>query len=180
MVLDDIIDDEIKRMYGSDETKNRIAAIFKLPISSIKKSPAVCADEKATLEEVINLMQKNKLGSIVITDKDGAVAGIITERDLLTKVLNKVENYKGAIASEYMTKKPLTLRNTDKVAHVMHNMHIGGYRHIPIVDVVDGKKIPVGVVSIRNINSFIVSFFPEEIFNIASVPYRGTSEKESA
>jgi len=50
-----------------------------------------------------------------------------------------------------MTPEPVTLELNDKIAFALHKMHVGGYRHLPIMD---GGKL-VGVISIRDILSYV-------------------------
>jgi len=178
MVSDDVIDDEIRLMYGTEESASAInSSIFKMPIRELKLIPPVIVTEDEILSKAIYLMQQSKVGSVVVTNDEGVLTGILTERDLLNKVLGKIDKYQDIPVSLVMTRKPLFLRMDDRIAHVMHNMHMGSYRHIPIVD---SEKKPVGVVSIRIVNSFILSFFPKDIFNIPDVPFRGVSKRDDA
>ena len=71
----------------------------------------------------------------------------------------------------------LGLMATDMIAYVMNNMHVGGYRHVPIVD---ENNVPISIVSIKDVMSFILDYFPEEILNITGEPFRGTPFRESA
>jgi CBS domain-containing protein len=53
------------------------------------------------------------------------------------------------------------------VAWALNKMHLGGFRHVPIVDA--GGK-PVGVVSVKNIVDFIVELFPAAVLNLPPDP----------
>jgi len=50
-----------------------------------------------------------------------------------------------------MTHEPVTLEAKDKIAFALHKMHVGGYRHLPIMT--DGKL--TGVISIRDILNYL-------------------------
>ena len=69
-----------------------------------------------------------------------------------------------------MTPNPVTLREDDMIAYVLTNMHVGGYRHVPIVT---KDYEPVTVVSVKNVVSFVLDQFPKEIVNQLDQPYRG-------
>jgi CBS domain-containing protein len=53
-------------------------------------------------------------------------------------------------------------------------MSLGGYRHIPIVDT---TLAPVGVISVRDIITYLVRFFPKSVMNLPTLP-RGNYAKE--
>ena len=67
------------------------------------------------------------------------------------------------IVAEYMTKKPDVLHPQDPIAYALNKMHIGGFRHVPIVN--DSMR-PVGLISISNIISTIADYFSMEIINL--------------
>lgn len=132
---------------------------------------------QTTIAEAVEIMQHNKIGSVLLTDEEGILKGIVTERDVLMKVVGIINDIKTTPITEIMTADPVTLCEDDKIAYVMNNMHVGRFRHVPIVDD-DGR--PIGIVSIRDVVDFILDYFPEEITNITSEPFRGESTREGA
>ena len=62
-----------------------------------------------------------------------------------------------------MTEDPEYLTPEDPLAYALNKMHIGGFRHVPIVN--DLMK-PVGLISISNIISTIADYFSMEIINL--------------
>ena len=54
--------------------------------------------------------------------------------------------------SSVMTPKPATLKESAKIAFALHNMDVGGYRHIPVLD--ENDKL-TGVISIRDILAYL-------------------------
>ena len=103
------------------------------PISSFIFRPPVICKINTKVQEVVSLMVKEKIGSVVIVDNGGIPLGIVTDKDLRNKVLG--HNLSTDIPVEViMTKSPLTI-SSDAIAfdalHIMmkHNIH-----HLPIVD----------------------------------------------
>jgi CBS domain-containing protein len=150
--------------------------IFKLPVSALPLAPAATLDVGATVGEAVDVMQRNNFGSVLVT-KRGKLAGIVTERDILNKVVGKMERFQARPVAHVMTPDPLRLRPEDMIAHVMNSMHVGGYRHVPIVN---EKDQPVSVVSIKDVMSFILDYFPEDVVNTVAEPYRGPAQREGA
>lgn len=177
-VGDDLLDDEQKIMdEQANDTLTLSSKTFELPIHNLPLSTPVCVKENTPLSEVIALMQKEKIGSVVVVSDQQKLVGIFTERDVLFKVMGKMSNWEKSPVSLVMTKSPLALQVNDMIAYVMNNMHVGGYRHVPIVD---ENRRPVGIISIKDVMSFILDHFPEHITNITGEPFRGSSEAESA
>ncbi|MCB9061570.1 MAG: CBS domain-containing protein [Halobacteriovoraceae bacterium] len=150
--------------------------IFINKIKEITTPPVIAFDENTLLGEIVPVMQKKHIGSVVLT-KNKVLSGILTERDLLMKVLGKHEDWKTKKALEFMTVDPQSLRKEDEIAYILNNMHVGGYRHIPIVD---SSDVPISMVSIKDVMSWILDYFPDEITNMTGEPYRGESKRESA
>ncbi len=86
------------------------------------------------------------VGALLIVDDHQKLVGILTERDLLTKVVGYHAEYVHLPVEQFMTPDPEAVAVTDNLAFALHKMDIGGYRHLPVVK--DGK--PVGVISIRD------------------------------
>lgn len=175
--MDDYLDEEMQIMEEQDQEGTQLSSeVFKLPISDLKPHRPVCLEVSASIQEAIDVMQKNKFGSVLVTE-NGTLAGIITERDILMKTVNIIKDFNQAKVTEIMTPQPTSLRMDDLICYVLNNMHVGGYRHVPIVD--DAQK-PIGIVSIKDVVSFILDHFPSEIINLLDQPYRGKSQREGA
>ncbi len=174
---DEIIDEELKIMDEQDRDPITLSdKTFQMAIEGLDFRKVVTIDIDASILDVVHLMQSEKIGSILIT-KDKKLAGIVTERDLLYKVMGKIDSWKDVNVTKIMTADPLKLHLKDKISYVMHNMHVGGYRHLPVVD---ENGVPVANISIKNINRFILGHFKDSVVNISGTPYRGPAEREGA
>jgi CBS domain-containing protein len=72
-------------------------------VKDVMTSPVITISEDGIVHEAAKLMDKNDVGCIVVTDKKGKPIGIITERDLITRVLSK-----NLLSSKVKTKKVMT------------------------------------------------------------------------
>jgi len=72
-------------------------------VKDVMTSPVITINEDGIVHEAAKLMDKNDVGCIVVTDKKGKPVGIITERDLITRVLSK-----NLLSSKVKTKKVMT------------------------------------------------------------------------
>ena len=178
MSYEDNIDEELLIMEEQDSEGTVLsAATFKQLISELPVIKPKCVPESSTLGEVVKIMQDNHFGSVLVTNDTGQVSGIITERDILMKVIGKMPDYELRPVTDAMTHGPICLYEEDMICFVLNNMHVGGYRHVPVIDK-SGK--PISIISIKDVVSFILDYFPNEITNILSEPFRGTPQRESA
>ena len=78
----------------------------------------------------------------------------------------------------FMKVAPLTLRPDDLLDTAIQEIAQGGFRHIPITD---KDNIPLGMLSVRNIISYLVEHFPQEVLTLPPKPVRkGTQSREGA
>lgn len=124
------------------------------------KDPFTIAPD-ASLKVCLELMQKHRVGSILVTDGSGKVLGILTERDFLLKVLGKVTDLSGAKVGDYMTKDPVREKPEASLAFALSVMSHGGFRHVPIVD---HEDTPIGMVSVKDVVDYFVKTMLDGIF----------------
>ncbi len=103
-----------------------------------------------TIGNVLRKMVAEKIGCVMVMEGD-EIAGIFTEFDALMRVNIDVKAMADRPISSVMTTKPVTLWLENKIAYALHQMHVGGYRHLPILS---GGKL-LGVSSIRDILNYL-------------------------
>ncbi len=113
------------------------------------KSPSTVAPD-VPVGDVLKKMVDERIGCVMIVDKDKLV-GIFSERDALMKLNADAPKFLARPISQFMTADPVTLETSDKIAYALHNMNMGGYRHVPIL--FEGKL--AGVISIRDILRYL-------------------------
>jgi len=114
------------------------------------KTPIV-VNRDATVNEVLRLLVAKHIGCVFIVD-DGRVTGVFSERDALMRLNVDDVGYGDRRISKFMTPCPQSLDDNARVAYAVRLMDQGGYRHVPIVDG-DGK--PTGVISVRDILTYL-------------------------
>jgi CBS domain-containing protein len=96
------------------------------------------------LAEVAQRMVDRDVGAVLVTD-DGALTGILTERDVLRAVAAGIQD--DTVVADWMTRDPETMGPDDTTQQAAVLMIHGGFRHLPLVD---GDDV-VGMLSIRDL-----------------------------
>jgi len=98
----------------------------------------------ATVLEVVGLLEEYNLGAVVISPDGREVSGIVTERDIVRRLLEGTEFLTGPV-SAIMTTDVQTCTAADSVRSLMTIMTEQRIRHLPVVD--DNGRLS-GIVSI--------------------------------
>ena len=143
-------------------------AILETRIQDVTTSPPVTLPLDAPVAKAIETMRKKKVGAVMVVAKKRPrkLTGILTERDLLQRVLAK-KGYGRLALEKVMTKAPETLHPKDSLAYALNKMSVGRFRHIPLVD---DQGVPVGMLSIRDVIDFLVELIPETVLNLPPEP----------
>lgn len=175
----DIFDDELEQMFseGKHDKQQKLNVAFSLhdPISVLPKSKFVSMPDNSPLIDVINKLQNQSLGCVLLENDNHYISGIFTERDALIKVLGKRLNLETEKVSKFMTRNPECLRIDDPIAFALNKMVSGGFRHVPLID---ENKVPLGVLSMQSIINHLGEFFFDEIVNLPPKPIRGETSRE--
>ncbi len=149
------------------------------PLSKLKlRTPEpICVEPTDRVADAADLMAQHHVGCVLVV-RDGKIAGICSERDIIQRVLRIAVDPSDVLIEDVMTSEPECLQLNDTVAFALHLMHIGGYRHIPLVN---EEHEPVGIISVKDIVGHIVDHFPEEVYNLPPRPLRrGPGSREGA
>ncbi len=173
--MSEYLDDEVQI---ADERDLIHDGALQRPISELPElQPVVASSPHDSLRTVINVMVERRVGCSLIVEDDRLV-GVFSERDVLTKVTPAGVNIDVTPVGEFMTKNPESLRLDDELVYALHQMALGGYRHIPLLD---SAGAPVAVVSMRDIVAYIASLYPDEVMKLPSHPDKAiTQTREGA
>lgn len=101
----------------------------------------------ATLSEAARLLARKRIGAAVVRDGDGAIAGILSERDIVRAVADASVNALAESVSSRMTRVVTTCCETDTIEELMELMTHRRFRHVPVIE----DERLVGIVSIGDV-----------------------------
>ncbi len=113
----------------------------------------------ATALEAARVMNEHHIGALVVTDDDGTVAGIFTERDLLTRIVSAQRQPDRTRIADVMTTHVYVCSPDTRLDDVRYTMREKRVRHVPVTQ---GRAL-VGIVSIGDLNTAEVKVLAETI-----------------
>ena len=115
-------------------------------------------------------------GDAVLVVDGTRLAGILTERDVLMRVLGANVD-EGRPVDEFMTASPGTLNADATVIEAMQTLEHGHDRNLPLVDETGAV---VGLLRQQDLLEYVAEAFPEEILNLPPRPHQLMEEQEGA
>jgi len=139
---------EIVSDHGRQALTQMEAYPFKKRLSEIMVAPVrTCAPEDS-VQDVARRMTAGKVGSLLVLNRGQEVAGIITERDLVAKVVAPDQvDLRSLTAGQIMKPLPCTLTPDTFMYEAMAFMTAHGLKYLPVVD----RNELVGIVSLRDL-----------------------------
>jgi CBS domain-containing protein len=109
-----------------------------------KGTGVVAVGPQERLDAVARTLARHRIGAVLVRDDDGAVVGILSERDVVSAIAEQGEAALALHAARVMTRDVVTVGLGATVQQAMEIMTDGRFRHLPVMD--QGKL--VGLVSI--------------------------------
>jgi CBS domain-containing protein len=119
---------------------------------------------------------RSQSGDAVLVLDGRRLAGILTERDVLTRILGKDVDMSRPV-DEFMTASPGTLDAEATLIDAMRSMEQGHFRNLPLVV---GAGDVLGLLRQWDLVSYVSEAFPEEILNLPPRPHQTIEEPEGA
>ena len=129
----------------------------------------------ASLRDALSTMRSHGGDALLVLD-GRRLAGILTERDVLTRILGRDVDESRPV-DEFMTASPGTLHADATLIEAMRSMEQGHFRNLPLVD--DAGSV-VGLLRQLDLLEYVAEAFPEEILNLPPRPHQLMEEPEGA
>ncbi len=124
-------------------------------VKEIMVTDVVTVSTEDSIEDALEKILSTRIGGIVVVDDENRVKGIVTERDFVFLLADKITNKK---VEDYMTKNVIVASPTMTLGDAAKIMVRNSFRRLPVV--YQGEL--VGIITTRNIIRFIGK---NEVFN---------------
>ena len=112
----------------------------------VKDRKVYSIDAARTVLEAARFMMEHNVGALPVL-RNGELAGILSERDIMNRVVAVGRTPGTTAVSEVMTANPRAVAADETIEECLFIMREFGFRHLPIVD---GKELK-GLVSLRDV-----------------------------
>jgi len=134
-----------------------------MSVSSVLKSKGNIVFKTApddSLNDCIALLNQERIGALLVVERDGKISGIISERDILRIAGTKPFKPTHILVKDVMTPvaRLITATLDDSLQEIMERMTVNRIRHIPVMD---GDKI-AGMISIGDVVKTLLVLKEEE------------------
>jgi CBS domain-containing protein len=100
----------------------------------IMTSDPACCSPGTTLDQVAKLMVENNCGEIPIVDASNRPVGVVTDRDIVSRVVARGRNPVGETAETCMTHPVVTVRDDAPIEQIVAAMEEHQIRRVPVID----------------------------------------------
>lgn len=114
-------------------------------------TPVITVEADISIADLSKKLDRENIGSVVVV-QDGAIGGIVTERDLIRKVMAKGKDPHEVTARDVMTEMPICVQKSASLMEIAALMKEHTMRRLVVLD----GKTPVGIVTSRDIINLLV------------------------
>jgi len=110
----------------SESTSVKPSSLSRVTVGSIARMPVPTVNRSETVSEIASLMVNGNVGAVIVV-RDAEPLGIVTERDLVRKVIYAERNAREIVAQEIMTAPLITIshdRTVEEALEIMQNNHV--------------------------------------------------------
>jgi CBS domain-containing protein len=144
-------------------------------VRAVAQHEPVSVTSDTPLDEAIAQMRGSGGDALLIID-NGRLTGIVTERDVLTRVLGREIDGTRPV-SDFMSTEPRTLGADATLVEAMIAMESGHYRNLPLVD---ESGTVLGMLRQQDLLEYVAEAFPQEILNLPPRPHQTMEAPEGA
>ena len=140
-------------------------------IRSLMKTDMVTVKPDDLVADAARLMSKNHVGAVLVIE-DGVMKGIVSERDVVTRVVAEGKDPATTTVSEIATDVVVAVDVSTHIRKCAELQFAMGVRHLPVTE--DGK--PVGILSSRDFLAYVVEGLEQVIDKIGYEEALGKGE----
>uniref|UniRef100_A0ACD5XNR2 Uncharacterized protein n=1 Tax=Avena sativa TaxID=4498 RepID=A0ACD5XNR2_AVESA len=123
---------------GNGKTSPKLASTNSLPgertVKKLRLSKALTIPEGTTVYDASRRMAARRVDAVLLTDAEGLLSGIVTDKDISTRVIAEGLRVEQTIMSKIMTRNPSYVTSDSLAIEALQKMVQGKFRHLPVVE----------------------------------------------
>jgi CBS domain-containing protein len=127
----------------SSKSPERLSA----KVKDFMEAPPIVVSEDTTIDQAASTMWEKRIGSVIVVDKEGKMAGIITASDIIFAVTKSLVGRQVPVSS-IMSKTSIMATPNESVLTAVERMMKDNVRHLPVIE---KNGTPVGIISTKDV-----------------------------
>jgi len=123
-----------KRGNSSNSVSSSFSKKDSKPVSKLRPRRAITLSDSSSIVDVCKTLAMKRSASVLLTDKDNDLVGIITDHDIVRRVVARHKDPNDTIVSNVMTRDPTTVSMIDGAEDALSTMIDNHYRYLPVLD----------------------------------------------
>uniref|UniRef100_A0A8R7UFT6 CBS domain-containing protein n=1 Tax=Triticum urartu TaxID=4572 RepID=A0A8R7UFT6_TRIUA len=123
---------------GNGKTSPKLASPKHLPgertVKKLRLSKALTIPEGTTVYDASRRMAARRVDAVLLTDAQGLLSGIVTDKDISTRVIAEGLRVEQTAMSKIMTRNPTYVTADSLAIEALQKMVQGKFRHLPVVE----------------------------------------------
>ncbi|PIA51080.1 hypothetical protein AQUCO_01100128v1 [Aquilegia coerulea] len=103
-------------------------------VKRLRLSKALTIPENTTIYEACRRMAARRVDALLLTDSNALLCGILTDKDIATRVIAREVNIETTPVSKVMTRNPVFVLSDTLAVEALQKMVQGKFRHLPVVE----------------------------------------------
>ncbi|XP_012830539.1 PREDICTED: CBS domain-containing protein CBSCBSPB1-like [Erythranthe guttata] len=103
-------------------------------VKRLRLSRALTVPETTTIKEACHKMAARRVDALLLTDSNALLCGILTDKDIATRVIAREINLDETPVSKVMTRNPVFVLSDTLAVEALQKMVQGKFRHLPVVE----------------------------------------------
>ena len=133
--------------------------IFNIRVRDVMTKDLILIDENVTVDKAANKMVENGVGCILVK-KNNKVVGIITERDIVRRVVAQNKDPTKTSVDEIMSKPVIVVRDEATLEDAAEIMAKNGIRRLPVIN---QKNALVGIITASDLAKALAIKFEMQV-----------------
>ncbi|KAL4021193.1 hypothetical protein IC575_019984 [Cucumis melo] len=110
------------------------AAVGERTVKKLRLSKALTIPEGTTVSEACRRMAARRVDAVLLTDANALLSGILTDKDVATRVIAEGLRPEQTVVSKIMTRNPIFVTSDSLAIEALQKMVQGKFRHLPVVE----------------------------------------------
>lgn len=153
--------------------RSRLSRFIMQPLDELTLAEPTFVSSSDSVRSAVTLMREGSR-SCVLAREDGRLAGIFTERDVMTKCMAAGFDWDQPLGEFVLTRNPRTIGAKRTVGEAVALMQQYNYRTLPVLD---GARV-LGLVRIGDLLTNFAEAFPEDVLNLPPRPHQVAATQE--